>query len=169
MSKKRGDRKDGKLLKKIDSMHYIMPLMYPNRCDNEACMNIRIDLTKAEQYLANKNADNPEYKYNLFQVVLTAVLKTVKLRPKMNYFIANGNMYERNDLTAARLWHAFMPKIMTILTRYITRFTVRYLFAEATVKTNQPQAWILFKKYPASILSALLQDFWTDTGGCRLL
>ncbi|MEE1053761.1 MAG: 2-oxo acid dehydrogenase subunit E2 [Acutalibacteraceae bacterium] len=101
MSKKRGDRKDGKLLKKIDSMHYIMPLMYPNRCDNEACMNIRIDLTKAEQYLANKNADNPEYKYNLFQVVLTAVLKTVKLRPKMNYFIANGNMYERNDLTAA--------------------------------------------------------------------
>ena len=101
MSKKRGDRKDGKLLKKIDSMLYIMPLMYPNRCDNEACMNIRIDLTKAEQYLANKNADNPEYKYNLFQVVLTAVLKTVKLRPKMNYFIANGNMYERNDLTAA--------------------------------------------------------------------
>ena len=101
MSKKRGDRKDGKLLKKIDSMHYIMPLMYPNRCDNGACMNIRIDLTKAEQYLANKNADNPEYKYNLFQVVLTAVLKTVKLRPKMNYFIANGNMYERNDLTAA--------------------------------------------------------------------
>ena len=96
MSKKRGDRKDGKLLKKIDSMHYIMPLMYPNRCDNEACMNIRIDLTKAEQYLANKNADNPEYKYNLFQVVLTAVLKTVQLRPKMNYFIANGNMYERN-------------------------------------------------------------------------
>ena len=33
MSKKWGDRKDGKLLRKIDSMHYIMPLMYPNRCD----------------------------------------------------------------------------------------------------------------------------------------
>ena len=101
MSKKFGDRKDGKLLRKIDSMHYIMPLMYPNRCDNEAFMNIRIDLTPAEEYLAKKNVDDPEYRYNLFQLVLTAMLKTITLRPKMNYFIANGNMYERNDLTAA--------------------------------------------------------------------
>ena len=101
MSKKWGDRKDGKLLRNIDSMHYIMPLMYPNRCDNEACMNIRIDLTKAEEYLAKKNADHPEYKYNLFQLVLTAVLKSITLRPRMNYFIANGNMYQRNEITAA--------------------------------------------------------------------
>ena len=101
MSKKWGDRKDGKLLRKIDSMHYIMPLMYPNRCDNEACMNFRIDLTNAEEYLERKNAGEPEYKYNLFQLVLTALLKTITLRPKMNYFIANGNMYERNEITAA--------------------------------------------------------------------
>ena len=101
MSKKWGDRKDGKLLRKIDSMHYIMPLMYPNRCDNEACMNFRIDLTNAEEYLEKKNAGEPEYKYNLFQLVLTALLKTITLRPKMNYFIANGNMYERNEITAA--------------------------------------------------------------------
>ena len=101
MARKWGDRKDGKLLRKIDSMHYIMPLMYPNRCDNEASMNLTVDLTKANRFLEQKNADNPEYKYNLFQLVLTACLKTVKLRPKMNYFIANGKMYERNDLTAA--------------------------------------------------------------------
>ena len=34
--RKPGDRKDAKLLRDIDSMHFIMPLMYPNRCDNEA-------------------------------------------------------------------------------------------------------------------------------------
>lgn len=101
MSRKWGDRKDGKLLRKIDSMHYIMPLMYPNRCDNEANMNFTIDLTKANDYLKKKNEGNTEYKYNLFQLVLTAMLKTIALRPKMNYFIANGNMYERNALTAA--------------------------------------------------------------------
>lgn len=101
MAKKWGDRKDGRLIRKLDSMHYIMPLMYPNRCDNEACMNFTIDLTKADEYLARKNSGDIEYKYNLFQMVLTAVLKTITLRPKMNYFIANGNMYERNDITAA--------------------------------------------------------------------
>lgn len=101
MSKKWGDRKDGKLLRNIDSMHYIMPLMYPNRCDNEACMNFQVDLTNVDRYLAQKNADDPEYKYNLFQIIVTALLKTIMLRPKMNYFIANGNMYERNEITAA--------------------------------------------------------------------
>jgi len=101
MKKRWGDRKDGKLLRDIDSMHYIMPLMYPNRCDNEAFMHIRIDLTNAMAFLEKKNADNPAYKYNLFQLVVTAMLKTIHQRPRMNYFIANQNMYQRNELTAA--------------------------------------------------------------------
>ncbi len=101
MRRKFGDRKDGKLLRDIDSMHYIMPLMYPNRCDNEAFMHIRIDLTEAEKYLEEKNAGNPAYRYNLFQLVVTAVLKAITLRPQMNRFIANKNMYQRNEVTAA--------------------------------------------------------------------
>ena len=101
MSRRFGDRKDGRLLRDIDSMHYIMPLMYPNRCDNEAFMHIRIDLTNAEKYLEQKNASNPAYRYNLFQLVVTAVLKAITLRPHMNRFIANKNMYQRNELTAA--------------------------------------------------------------------
>ena len=95
MPRKWGDRKDGKLLRKIDSMHYIMPLMYPNRCDNEACMTIKVDLTKATEYLEKKNEGDPEYKYNLFQLVLTAMLKTITLRPKMNYFIMNRKWWYR--------------------------------------------------------------------------
>lgn len=101
MGRKWGDRKDGKLIRKIDSMHYIMPLMYPNRCDNEAFMNIRVDLTKATEYLEKKNVEGIPYKYNLFQLVVTAILKTIHLRPLMNRFIARGKMYQRNDLTAA--------------------------------------------------------------------
>lgn len=101
MGKKWGDRKDGTLLRDIDSMHYIMPLIFPNRCDNEAFMHLRIDLTKAEDYLAKKNAGDPTYKYNLFQLVVTAILKTITLRPYMNRFIVDGKMYQRNEITAA--------------------------------------------------------------------
>jgi len=96
-----GDRRDGTLIRDIDSMHYIMPLMYPNRCDNEAFISETIDLTAIDEYLAKKNAENPAYKYNLFQVVVTAMLKTITLRPKMNRFIVDGNMYQRNDITAS--------------------------------------------------------------------
>ncbi len=101
MKRKLGDRKDGIRLRDIHSMHLIMPLMYPNRCDNEAFISECIDLTKVNAYLETKNADNPEYPYNLFQVMVTAVLKTVTLRPKMNRFIANKTMYLHNDVSAS--------------------------------------------------------------------
>lgn len=101
MGKKFGDRKDGVLLKDITAMHYVMPLMYPNRCDNEAFISECIDLTNVMTYLEKKNADNPVYKYNLFQVMVTAMLKVITLRPKMNRFIANKTMYQRNEVSAA--------------------------------------------------------------------
>ena len=101
MARKFGDRKDGVKLKKIHSMHVIMPLIFPNRCDNEAFVSDRIDLTNINAYLAKKNADQPEYAYNLFQVIVTAMLKTIVLRPKMNRFIANNTMYMHNDISAS--------------------------------------------------------------------
>lgn len=101
MAKKLGDRKDGVLLKDITAMHYVMPLMYPNRCDNEAFISECIDLTNVMAYLEKKNASNPEYKYNLFQVMVTTMLKVITLRPKMNRFIANKTLYQRNEVSAA--------------------------------------------------------------------
>lgn len=99
--KKFGDRKDGIKLRKIHSMHVIMPLIFPNRCDNEAFISDCIDLTNINAYLEKKNAQNPEYAYNLFQVMVAAVLKTMVLRPKMNRFIANNTMYIHKEVSAS--------------------------------------------------------------------
>ncbi len=101
MGKKWGDRRDGALIRKIDAMHYLMPLMYPNRCDNEAFISEQIDLTNINAYLEKKNASGPVYKYNFFQIMVTAILKTITLRPKMNRFIVNYHMYQRNEVSAA--------------------------------------------------------------------
>ena len=103
MAEKRrfGDRKDGKLIRNLDSMHFIMPVIYPNRADNEAFISERIDLTKINEYLEKKNANNPDYQYKLFQVIVTAILKCIYLRPKLNRFIANKNTYQRNKVSAS--------------------------------------------------------------------
>ena len=101
MKKRWGDRRDGARLRDIDAMHYIMPMIMPDRTDNEAFMRLRIDLTRAEEYLARKNQDDPAYRYNLFQLIVTAILKTLTLRPLMNRFIKDNHMYQRNELTAA--------------------------------------------------------------------
>lgn len=96
-----GDRRDGTLIRDIDGMHYVMPLMYPNRCDNEAYMMININLDKTEDYIRQKNRENPDNRITMFIIIITAILKTIALRPQLNRFIANKNVYQRNDLTAA--------------------------------------------------------------------
>lgn len=95
------DRFDGKYLKDIDSMHFIMPFMFPNRCDNETFFSFRIDLTKVNEYIREKNAAEPEYRYNLFQCLIAAALKTITLRSKLSIFIHDRKMYKRNEISAA--------------------------------------------------------------------
>lgn len=102
VKKKRwGDRKDGTLVRELDAMHYIMPLVFPRRCDSEVFVYERIDLTNANAYIREKNAQRPEVRYSLFQVIIAAMLKTIVLRPHLNRFISNGNVYQRNELSAA--------------------------------------------------------------------
>lgn len=96
-----GDRKDARLVRDIDGMHFITPLLYPNRCDNEAFISEQIDLTAAKAYLQKLNSENPEFKYTLFHLVVTAVIRTITQRPLMNRFIANKNLYERKEVSAA--------------------------------------------------------------------
>ena len=49
-----GDRRDAKLLRDIDSLHFIMGVIYPNRADNEAYIAERIDLGPIKEYLEKK-------------------------------------------------------------------------------------------------------------------
>ncbi len=95
------DRFDAKYLKDVDSMHFIMPFMFPNRCDNETFFSFKIDLTPLNEYIQKKNSVNPEYKYNMFQCMIAAVLKTITLRSKLSIFIHNRKMYKRNEISAA--------------------------------------------------------------------
>ena len=96
-----GDRKDGYLLRKVDPMHFITPLLYPNRCDCEAYISESVELDAINKYLAKKNAESPEFKYTMFHVILAAIVRVLTLRPKMNTFIANKNIYQRNEVSAS--------------------------------------------------------------------
>ena len=52
--RRRGDRKDGRLLRELDSLHFITGIIYPNRCDNEAYISVKVDLTAMNAYLARR-------------------------------------------------------------------------------------------------------------------
>lgn len=91
-------RRDGTLVPESDPMHLITPHLMPNRADNEAVLNEIFDMTAVEDYLAKKNADNPEFKYTFFHVICAAIAKVLVLRPRMNRFYAGRRLYDRNDI-----------------------------------------------------------------------
>lgn len=99
--KRRGDRRDGRLLRELDSLHFITVIIYPNRCDNEAYISLRVDLTAMNEYLARLNETETEFPYTMFHIVVAALIKTITLRPKLNRFIVNSNFYQRNEVSAS--------------------------------------------------------------------
>ena len=99
--RKLGDRRDGTLIRDIDAMHYIMPLMYPNRCDNEAYMRLSVDISYTEEYIKEYNKLHPDNRIAIFDIVIAAALKLIRLRPQLNRFITNQTMYQRNNISAA--------------------------------------------------------------------
>ena len=99
--KRFGDRKDGRLIRELDPMHFITPLLYPNRCDNEAYISVNVDLENINRYVDRLNEQDPEFRYTMFHIIVAAIIKVLTLRPKMNRFIANKNFYQRNEVAAS--------------------------------------------------------------------
>lgn len=96
-----GDRKDGKLIRDLDPMHVITPILYPNRCDNEAYFLERFDMEPIRKYVDKINQNETDFPFTPFHILVTAVLKVITLRPKLNRFVANKLMYQRNQVCAS--------------------------------------------------------------------
>ena len=99
--RRRGDRRDAVWLRELPAMHQIMPPLMPNRADNEAYLNVDFDLRPIEAYLEKKNAGRTTDRYTYFHLISAAIAKAFVLRPRMNRFICNNKIYQRNDITVA--------------------------------------------------------------------
>ncbi len=99
--RKWGDRRDAIWLKDLPAMNRIMPGIMPNRADNEAYINVDIDLRPLDEYLAKKNQDRDRDKYTYFHVISAAIARAFVLRPRMNRFICNRKVYQRRELSVA--------------------------------------------------------------------
>ncbi len=97
--RRRGDRRDATLVRDLDSMHVFMPIMMPNRADNEAFIQELVDMSAVEAYLERKNALSPQYKYTFFHVILAALSRTIEMRPRMNRFIIGNRYFDRNHIS----------------------------------------------------------------------
>ena len=143
MAKRRwGDRKDARWVRDVDPMHYFTPYLYPNRADNEAVVHEEIDLTNLNAFLEKKNEGLSEDKYTLMHAVAAALVRTITLRPKLNYFIQGRRMYERNDISLG--------------------FVVKKQFADTGKEA------LAFKKFgPETTIDSLHDDIIEEIHACR--
>lgn len=101
MKRRWGDRRDAKLIRENDPLHFFLPYIYPHRADNEAVVTEQIDLTALNAYLAKKNEGLEKDKYTLMHAIGAALVRTITLRPKMNRFIQGHRFYQRDDVSLA--------------------------------------------------------------------
>ena len=100
--KKWGDRPDGVWLKELPAMNQIMTTLMPNRADNEAFVSVDIDMAPLEAYLEKKNEGlDKSHRYTFFHLISAAIGKAFILRPRMNRFVCNHRIYQRNKVTVA--------------------------------------------------------------------
>ena len=95
-------RKDGSLVKDLDSIHKIMPHLMNNRCDAEVYLEEKFDITELLKFIDELNKDlEKNEQYTLFIAIITTILKTIHNRPHLNRFISGRRLYQRTNLSAS--------------------------------------------------------------------
>ncbi|MDO4621990.1 MAG: 2-oxo acid dehydrogenase subunit E2 [Eubacteriales bacterium] len=95
--RRRGDRRDGRLVKDNPGLNTIMAFLWPNRTDCEVYLHDTVDCTELLKYLEKRNEGKTEEKMTLFHCTVTALARMFYERPKMNRFVQGGRTYERYD------------------------------------------------------------------------
>lgn len=93
--RRRGDRKDAKLIRDMDGIHIAAAQAYPRRTDNEAYISETIELDPIKEWISNHT--DADFKYTFFHVIVAGLLKLLVIRPKLNRFICNRRYYQRNE------------------------------------------------------------------------
>ena len=94
-------RKDAKLIKPNDAIGGIMPFIMPKRTESEVSSQMDIDITKLVEYVDNYNKEEHEYKMTYFHALTACFAKTFYNRERLNRFVKNKSLYERNKITFA--------------------------------------------------------------------
>jgi hypothetical protein len=90
-------RSDGTLLNNLPFFRVLNPLLMRSRTESTIFIPCKVDVTHTLEYVEQLNASR-EDKVSIFNVILTAVVRTFTLRPQLNRFVIGHDIYQRNKL-----------------------------------------------------------------------
>ena len=99
MSTKRrfGDRKDGRRVRTMSPMSYVIPYIMRTRNDAQNQIADTIDITEADKFLREMRAKG--YKsISVLHVFIAAYIRAISMRPGINRFCSGQKIYHRNTI-----------------------------------------------------------------------
>jgi pyruvate/2-oxoglutarate dehydrogenase complex dihydrolipoamide acyltransferase (E2) component len=96
--KRRGDRYDGKILKKIDPFYKIIPYIMKSRIDSQVYYEDKINLTNVQKFVTYIRK-NKNIKVSFLHLVIAAMVRTISQKPRINRFVSGRKIYARNEIT----------------------------------------------------------------------
>jgi len=95
-----GYRSDGKKVKNIDPFMKLVPHIMFHRNDAMVMKTEKLDCSKIDEYILKKRREEG-VKVDYMDVVISAFVRVLSLRPKLNRFIVNGRIFKRNNIEIA--------------------------------------------------------------------
>lgn len=90
-----GDRNDGRLLRSLSPIFAVSPYLMKTRNTAQNYIRDAVEITRAEQYIAQKRAAGMAH-FGLLHVLLAAYVRTCARYPGLNRFIAGQRVYARD-------------------------------------------------------------------------
>ena len=95
-----GRRRDGVLVEDLPALRRIIPYLLRTRTSSSVYFPQRIDVEDLLVWLDEVNAGRPDAEHvTLFHVLVTAVGRTLRLRPELNRFVAGRRTYQHRDIS----------------------------------------------------------------------
>ena len=92
-----GHRADGKQVKGLDIIDKAEPYFMPQRIDAVNYTQMKVQCDKLDDFIARERKNGNTYSY--MHILMTAIVRVLYIRKKMNRFIMRNVIYQRNEIT----------------------------------------------------------------------
>ena len=96
-NKRFGDRRDGRRVRTLPAMSYVMPYIMKVRADSQNHFEDVVDITNIEHYLDKKHREGYT-DMTILHVLIAAYLRVVADRPGLNRFISGQKIFARKNI-----------------------------------------------------------------------
>lgn len=92
-----GDRKEGRRLRTLHPMSYVMPYIMKDRSGAQNLIADSFDISNAERYIRQKREEG-YLDFGMLHVIIAAYLRVVSEKPGINRFVSGQKIFARNNV-----------------------------------------------------------------------